>query len=273
MRVGQAELRGAAKERGLRRIVDHVVDRGGTGQRGEVNRRRVVGAESGAGGVDDDCVGGKVDRRRIRRKTTQRNAVRGGRDGGKESVEIGGGAIGDRERGAAALEALDGRATGGAPGAEKNHVSAGEVDAEIVAQAGSEAIAVGVMAQPAAVGPEERVDSADGAGGGDDVRDVLGRDDLVGNREIEPAETFGVKLGERLGEVGGVDLETEIAPGGKARIARGGRGQRGVVHRRADRVFDRLAEDGERGAVEGPGVEIAKGEDAGVFDVGFQIFD
>ncbi len=252
--VREAEFVGAAEEWSLGRIVDHVVNRDGARKRSEVDRRRVGGTESGTGGVDDDGVGGKVVGWRIRRKTTQRNAVRGGGDGGKEGVEIAGGAIGDRERGAATLEAFDGGAAGGAAGAEKNHVGAGEIDAEVVAQTGSETVAVGVVAQPAAVGPKECVDGADGTRGRSDVSDVIDGDDLVRDGEVESAEAFRVKLGERLGEVGGSDLETEIAPGGKARVVRRGRGQRGVVHRRADRVFDRLAEDGESGAVERPGV-------------------
>ncbi len=271
--VREVEFGGAAEERGLRRIVDHVVNGERTRKRGEVDRRGVGGAESGAGGVDDDGVGGEVGGWCIRRKTTQRNAVGGGRDGGEERVEIGGGAIGDGEGGATTLEAFDGGAARGAAGAEKNHVVAGEFDGQVVAQAGGETVAIGVVTEPAALGPEQAVDGADGARGGGDVDDVVDRDDLVRNGEVEAAETFRVKDGEGLGEIGGSHLEAEVAPWREARIVSGGGGQRGVVHRRADRVLDRLAEDGEGGAVEGPGLEVAEGKNAGILDFRFQIFD
>ena len=69
--VGQTEGGRASEEGGLRRIVNHVEDRGRPRERGEVNGHVVRGAQACAGGVDNDGVGGN----------------RRGRIGGPEAVE------------------------------------------------------------------------------------------------------------------------------------------------------------------------------------------
>jgi hypothetical protein len=142
---------------------------------------------------------------------------------------------------------------------------AGEVAAEGGLDGGGEAVAVGVEALPAAFAPAEGVDGADGTSRGIDLGDAVERDDFVGNGEVDAAEFLRVQKVERLREIVGMDLETEVLPIGEAGVGAGEFGQRGVVHRRADRVFDRVTEDGERGAGARPRGEVGQGEHGGDF--------
>jgi len=99
----------------------------------------------------------------------------------------------------------------------------------------------------------------DGLRGRIDRRHAVEGDHLVGHREVDAAEAFRVQHRERLRQVLGRDLEPEIPPVGEARFRPCGFGERGVVHRGADRVPDGKAEHGERRAGAAPGVEVGQG--------------
>ena len=98
-------------------------------------------------------------------------------------------------------------------------------------------------------------------------------ENLVRDGEVEAVKIFSAEKLEGAREVVGVDFETEVAPVREAGVGDGERGEGGVVHRRADRVLDRVPEDGERGAGKTPAVEVGEREDGGTFDGRFQNFD
>ena len=83
---------------------------------------------------------------------------------------------------------------------------------------------------------------------------------LCGTVRFTPRNFFCVQQLERAWQVVGVDLEAEVAPIGEARVVAREDGEGGVVHRRADRVLDRVTEHGEGGAGARPGLEVAESE-------------
>ena len=122
---GDAEGAGLREERGFGRVVDHVVNAGGTGaggECGEIDGERVGGFEAGAGGVDDEGIGGHGPLAHARSyvgmgEGVERDAVGERGELREEGVEIGAGAVDEGEAGAAALETFDGGSAGGSTGA------------------------------------------------------------------------------------------------------------------------------------------------------------
>ncbi len=147
------------------------------------------------------------------------------------------------------------------PAPSRTHVGPGEREAELLLHRGSEAVAIRVGAVPAGGGATEGVGRTRGAHEGVAVREVFHHERFVRHGEVEAAEIMPVKSGQRGGQVGGRDIELEVAPRGEVRLDARELGQRGVVDDRAERVGDRVADDGERGAGERPGFEVGKRED------------
>ena len=188
-------------------------------------------------------------------------------DDREEGIEGFAGTVCDPERGATALEAFDGGTAGGTAGTEEHNGCAGEVEAEGFPDGGGEAVAVGVEAVPAALGPAKGVDGTNRAGGGVDFGDAVEGDDLVGDGEIHAAKFLRVEQVECARQIVRVDFEADVLPGGEAGVGPGEFGERGIVHARAEGVLDRMAEHGERCAGPRPSGQVGEGEDGGVCDV------
>lgn len=135
---------------------------------------------------------------------------------------------------------------------------------------GGEAITVGVEAVPALRSAAQRVDRADGSGGCVNRHDFVHRENLVRHGEIEPVETLRMQCLQRLRQFCRRHIEAKIAPVGETRIIQGETRERGVVHQRAERVLNRVAEHGEGRAGKGPRREIAQGQHFGVLSDRFQ---
>ena len=137
-------------------------------------------------------------------------------------------------------------------------MGAGELEAEGFADGRGQAVAIGVVSAPAGGRVQQCVDGADGAGDGFDRGDAVDREDFVRDREVEAVEIFRVEEIEGAREVIGMNLEAKVTPVGEPGGRDGERGEGGVVHGRADRVLDRVAEHGKGGAGERPAVEIGE---------------
>ena len=171
--------------------------------------------------------------------------MRNRNEGREERVEGFARAVCYAQRRTATLEAFDGGAPGGSTGAQQENVRSAKIEAEGFLDGRGEAIAIGVEAVPAALGPALRIAGAHGPGGRIDLCDAVEGDDFMRDSEVDAAEFFLVQEIEGARQVVRVDFESEILPVAEVCVRAGQFGQCGVVHRRADRVFDRVAEDGE----------------------------
>src|SRR5581483_10603498 len=168
-----------------------------------------------AGRVRERAAGGKL------LQGNDAGILRDRRELGPKLQEVFMGAIVDPERGAALLQAFDGRAAGRAAGPEQNDIRTGQAAAESFAHCGGEAVAVGVGAAPAVRVPDERVDRADRPRGRADLGDKIEGQDLVRHGEVEAGKFFVVKEWQCAWQVVRWDVETKIAPVAEARVARG----------------------------------------------------
>ena len=98
------------------------------------------------------------------------------------------------------------------------------------------------MAGPAARGAHERVDGLGAAGLGRKGFDERERLDLVRHREVHAGEAFGVQERKRFRQFFGSDVQAMVAHAGETRVCREELRKRGVVHCRAERVRDRVAQ-------------------------------
>lgn len=259
--VGEAALAGLREQGAFGRVVDHVVDAGRSGQRGEIDRQGILGMEAGAGGVDEQGADGQVGGRLGRGEAVERDVAGKRRERGQQGVAVGGGAVGDVERGAAAREAFHGGTAGGAAGAEQDDGCAGNLDTEGFGHGGGEAVTVGVEAVPTVGRAAQGVDGADGAGAGVDVGDGVAGQHLVRHGEVQAMETGGMQAVEGERQVGGRHVETEVAPVAVGGVVLRHDREGGVMHGRTDGVFDRMPQHGEGGAAVGPGIEIGESVD------------
>ncbi len=257
---GQASCPGRREQLGFGGIVNHIKNAAGSRELPEIDGEGIFVFKPGTRGVDDEGARGEIGGGGGRRKADQGYAASQRTQMGEEGVAVRDGAVGEVEGRAALRETFDGGPAGRATGAEENDGSAGKLDTETFGHGGGEAITVGIESLPTGGSALEGVDGADGASDGVDLVDEVAGEYLVGHGQIQTVKARRVESGEGDGEVGWRHLEAEVAPGVETRIALGHRGQSGVVHSRADRVLDGVAEHGEGSAVEGPLIEISKSE-------------
>jgi hypothetical protein len=199
-------------------------------------RRGVGRLQAERRAVDDDGVGRGLDRVEAGGLDASVGERRGevGRLGCITIMQV--------ERGTAVGEAGCGHGAGGAAGAEQDHRTSFGRPAGAFAQGFQESLAVGGVAGPAGRRADERVDGFGAAGfrrKGLGDREGL---DLVRYREVDAGEALGVEQGERGGEFFRGDVQAMVAHAGEAWVRGHERRDGGVVHRRAERMGDRVAE-------------------------------
>ena len=105
---------------------------------------------------------------------------------------------------------------------------------------------------PTRIVAAERVYGPDGLGAVVDSSDKIKSQYFVRHGQIEPKESGRMQSFESNGKVFGRNVETEIAPRVEARVGFGHFSEGGVVHRRTDRVLDRMPQHREGSAFERP---------------------
>ena len=137
---------------------------------------------------------------------------------------------------------------------------AGQLAAEAFAHGRGEAVPVGVEPVPAGGSPAQRVDRADRLRGRVDRSHEGEGEDLVRDREVEPAEFPPVQEHERRGQLRGRHVEAMVTPVRICAVALRQRRERGVVHERTQRVPDRMSQHAKRRAGHGGISEPGEGE-------------
>ncbi len=151
-------------------------------------------------------------------------------------------AVDDRHRARAGQRRLDRDRARGAAGAQHDERAAGGVGDR--PQRGEEALAVGVLADVAAVAAHDAVDRADHLGGLREPVEVLDHRDLVRDRAVEAGPAHGAGAAHRVAERVGRHLAVEIA-GVEAVVAVGGldhRHGRVLARRRRERAGEQAEE-------------------------------
>jgi hypothetical protein len=178
----------------------------------------------------------------------------------EQGLAFAGGAIRNGQGGTLALQALHRRSPGGSTGAEEQDVAARQIAPERFADRRGQAVSIGIIPPPAGGGASQGVDGPDGGGAGINLHLIEG-EDLVGHGQVEPVKTGRMELGQGAGQIVGGDIEPEIAPRKEAGVGPCHLGQGRIVHGGAQRVLDRVPQDGEGRAGEGPRVEVGKSVD------------
>ena len=133
-----------------------------------------------------------------------------------------------------------------------------EFPAQFLAQRGGQPVAVGVGAPPAGLGPAQRIGGTGGAHKAVAGDEVLHDQGFVRHGQVEAGESMPVKKLERPRQLGGRDVELEVAPVGKLGFNQGESRQRGVVDCRAEGMGDGPADDRQGDAGKRPGFQVGK---------------
>jgi hypothetical protein len=167
-----------------------------------------VGEETDAGGVDDD---GGVWRERGGMGEGEADDFRDerGEEGGERCGAVGV-AVDEGDAGGAGEGEFDGDGAGGSAGSEDDDVLVCGVDDR--AETFEEALAVGVFAEPAAVGlADGAIDGTDDGGGGGETVEVADDGDFVRETAIEAEVALGFCAADGIGEVFRGDLHVDVA--------------------------------------------------------------